>query len=246
MLLKTRLIPVLLIEDRLVYKTIKFRNRRYIGDPVNIVNILNEKEVDELIILDIAASKKNKPPDFQYIQQIAEECFMPLSYGGGIKTVDEMSRIFHSGVEKIIINTSAYNNKSLISQASKMFGSSSVVAAIDIKKNIFGKECVFANNKLVRDVTPLDLAEIYQNCGAGEVFLNYVDNDGVMNGFNITSIANIAEKLNVPTVACGGAGALKHVEDLISATEISGVAAGSMFVYHGPLKAVLVNYPKWR
>lgn len=242
-MLNKRLIPVILIKDRLVYKTVGFKKPRYIGDPINIIHLFNEKEVDEIAILDIDASNEGRTPDFEFISKLAQECFMPMSYGGGISSVDQMSTLFKLGIEKVILNTNAFKNIELVRAGADNFGSSSIVASVDIKRSLLKKERVYVGGKAVTSISPLDLVKKYESNGAGEILLNYVDRDGMMNGFEVNSIKKIASALNIPTIACGGAGHLEHVLDLIKNTEVSAVAAGSIFIYHGPHKAVLVNYP---
>jgi cyclase len=242
-MLRTRIIPVLLLQNRGLTKTIRFQKGKYIGDPINAVKIFNDKEVDELIIFDIDASKENKRPDFDLINDLASECFMPLGYGGGIKDIDDIKKLFDIGVEKVIINNSALLNLSIINEASKRYGDQSIVVCVDIIKTILGRYQVYSHVK--GKSVSVDLSEFIKNVissGAGEIILQSVDRDGMMNGYDLSIIHKVANNINVPLVACGGAGT---IEDLKKGADAgaSALAAGSMFVFHGPHKAVLINYP---
>jgi cyclase len=239
-----RVIPVLLLSEGGLVKSERFKKPTYVGDPINAIRIFNEKEVDELVFLDIDASKEGRGPDFRLLKKIASECFMPLGYGGGITSIDEVKRIFSIGIEKIILNSIVFDKPELVHSAAKEAGSQSVVVSIDYKKNMFGKNKVFSHAK---KKTPLisieDFAVKMEDLGAGEIILNSVDNDGLMNGYDIEMIASIANKVQIPVVACGGAGNLEHLNAAVNLGKASAVAAGSMFVFHGPHKAVLINYP---
>jgi cyclase len=243
-MLQTRVIPVLLLRNKGLVKTIKFNKSKYIGDPINAVKILNNKEVDELIFLDIDASKEQRRPDFDYIKSIASECFMPLGYGGGIQSLDDVKRLLSSGIEKFIFNTAAITNKDLIKEAAKEVGSQSVVVSIDIKKNFFGKKVLFSHaSARTLSIDPISFAKQMEDLGAGELILNAVDRDGMMAGYDIDLIEQITRTIEIPVVACGGAGNLEHFKQAVFDGKASAVAAGSMFVFHGPLKGVLINYP---
>jgi imidazole glycerol-phosphate synthase subunit HisF len=247
MLLKNRVIPVLLLKNKGLYKTRKFKSPVYLGDPINIARIFNEKEVDELIILDTNASKLNNSPNFEFIKNITNECFMPLSYGGGVYSIDQMSKLFSIGIEKIILNTAAIYNFELVTDAIKEFGSSSIVIGIDVKRSIFGNYCVFNHSrKKNTNLKPLEYAKKINKAGAGEIFLNSVERDGTMNGYDIKLIKKITSQVNIPVIASGGAGSLDHLKEAIKLAGASAVSAGSLFVFTGKHKAVLINYPKYK
>lgn len=246
-MLQTRVIPVLLLKDNGLVKTVRFKEPKYVGDPINAIKIFNDKEVDELIFLDIQASKKNKMPDFKLIQKVASECFMPICYGGGISSIDQMKKIFELGVEKVAINCNALSNSDLIKQAVDVFGSQSIVVSVDVKKSLFGKYKVFnhKNKRKIKTSLVNYLKEI-EKSGAGEVLLNSVDQDGMQSGYDIELLRLAKSILTIPIIACGGA---KDINDFKIAKEqsnVSGFAAGSMFVFHGKHKAVLISYPAYK
>lgn len=243
-MLLIRYIPCLLLKDNGLVKTVKFKNPKYIGDPINTVRIFNEKEVDELIFLDIDATPKNKEPNYKLLAEIANECFMPLAYGGGIKTFDQAQKIFNIGIEKVAINSSVHENLNLISQISEVYGSQAVIGVIDVKKNFFGKkEVVYnsANNK--SKFSPNEWAQKLVNAGVGEILVTSVDNEGTWSGFDIETIKSITESVNVPVVANGGAGNVEHLKDAIVKGKASAVAMGSMVVYQKKDFGVLINFP---
>jgi len=238
-----RIIPLLLYSHGGLVKTIKFNNPTYIGDPINAVKIFNEKEVDELLFIDIDATKEKRKPDFEYIKNITEECFMPLCYGGGITTIDDIKRITGIGVEKIAINSQAFINPKLVEDAAKLFGSSTIVVSIDVKQSILGQYSVsLFNGTKNTKINPVDFAKEMQNYGAGEILLNSVNKEGKMNGFDLGLIKLVTDAVNIPVIACGGAGCLQDIK-LALENGASAVAAGSMFVYNGKYHAVLINYP---
>lgn len=242
-MLYKRIIPCLLVQNSGLVKTVKFKNANYIGDPINAVKIFNDKEVDELVFLDIESSKKNTPINFNFLKKIAEECFMPLCYGGGIKSIDDIKKLFTIGFEKVSINSNAFYNPSLISEAAKIFGSQSIVVSVDVKKNLWGKYSVYIDGgKTNTKVNPIEYIKKMELLGAGEIFLNYINNDGKMEGYNLELINEVSNNVNIPVIACGGAG---EMEDFVQAINngASAVAAGSYFVYYGINKAVLINYP---
>jgi len=243
-MLLIRYIPCLLLKDNGLVKTVKFKNPKYIGDPINTVRIFNEKEVDELIFLDIDATPKNKEPNYKLLAEIANECFMPLAYGGGIKTFDQAQKIFNIGIEKVAINSSVHENLNLITQISEVYGSQAVIGVIDVKKNFFGKkEVVYnsANNK--SKFSPNEWAQKLVNAGVGEILVTSVDNEGTWSGFDIETIKSITESVNVPVVANGGAGNVEHLKDAIVKGKASAVAMGSMVVYQKKDFGVLINFP---
>ena len=242
-MLKTRVIPSLLLKNGGLVKTVKFGSPKYVGDPINAIKIFNDKEVDELVILDIEASKNTKGIDFDLLTRINKEAFMPLGYGGGIKNIQDAKRIFNLGYEKIIINSAALYNPKLITEISNISGNQSTVVCIDVKKNIFGKYYVFdhVKNKLT-DLNPFDYVKTIEKLGAGELIVYSVDQEGTFKGYDLNLIKGVSEIVNIPVVALGGA---NDVEDLAKAINIgaSAVSAGSMFVFHGPHHAVLITYP---
>lgn len=239
-----RIIPCLLLKNQGLYKTVRFKNSVYVGDPINAVRIFNEKEVDELIFLDISATPAKRGPNYDLISQIASECFMPFGYGGGITKLEEIETLFTIGVEKVIINSSAYSNIDLFKQASSKFGNQSIVASIDVKRNFWGSYEVFINNGTINiKEDPVTYAKKLENAGAGEIFINSIDNDGTYKGFDIEIIRKIANAVEVPVVACGGAGKLDDFRTAVIEGGASAVSAGSLFVFHGKHKAVLINYP---
>ena len=242
-MLRTRVIPVLLVRNNGLVKTVKFDKSKYIGDPINAMKIFNDKEVDELVILDIDASKTGKGPNYQFVRDIASECFMPLGYGGGITTLDQIQTLFAIGVEKTILNTAALNNLSIVEEASRLFGDQSIVVSIDVKKNWLGKYQVYSHAGVKHSHSDVvTFLKSVEEAGAGEIILNAVDHDGCMEGFDLRLIEMACKAVSIPVVVCGGAGTLS---DLKKASDMgaSGVAAGSLFIYHGPHKAVLINYP---
>ena len=243
MFLKPRVIPSLLIEDGNLVKTIKFRKRVYIGDPINAVKIFNEEEADELCLLDIS-SHKNSKIDFELLEDIASEAFMPLSYGGGITTMDDVKRLFRIGFEKIVLNTALFLYPELVKEAVLYAGSQSVVASIDYKRNIFGKnECVIdcGTKNIKTDV--ISYVKRIEQLGVGEILLNSIDNDGVMKGYDTKTIQEVTVETNLPVICLGGAGSLADLKEAVKECGAHAVAAGSLFVFFGPRKAVLINYP---
>jgi cyclase len=230
-----------------LYKTEKFKNPTYIGDPINAIKIFNEKEVDELLFIDIDATLDNKEPNYKMIEDIASECFMPLCYGGGVKNVAQMKKIYALGVEKISLSSSAVLNSELIKEASNMFGDQSVIVTVDIKKDFWGKKKVFINNGTKNTkLNPIDFILKVEKLGAGEIVINSVDNDGVMKGYDLELLKEVKSNTKVPIIALGGAGNLSHIKAAFDVSKVDAVACGSMFVYQGPLKGVLINYPPYR
>lgn len=239
-----RLIPVLLLSGEGLVKTERFKNPKYVGDPRNAIRIFNEKEVDELIILDIDATKKSKPPNYKLISEITSECFMPLGYGGGINSIEMMAKLYELGIEKLIINNATLNNPKLISEAVKLFGSQSIVASIDIKYSIFKKPIVYtlSGTKIIsKNLTKW--IDNLTNLGVGELIIYSIDRDGCRNGLDLKLINELKFKTQLPIVYCGGVG---EFNDIIQGYKYGATAigAGSYFVFHGRHKAVLINYPK--
>lgn len=243
-MLRPRIIPCLLVRNKGLVKTYKFKDDRYLGDPMNAVRIFNEKEVDELVILDIAATVENRGPDFKMIEHWAEECRMPLCYGGGITTIEQAQRIFALGVEKIALSSGAINNPNLVKDLSDKVGSQSVVIVLDVKKRILGGYEVYTRNgKMPTGKNPIELIRLFESCGAGEIVINNIDEDGSMKGYDLKLLEKVRSETTLPITALGGAGTLNDIGILIRKFGIIGAAAGSLFVYKGKLKGVLINYP---
>lgn len=244
---RTRIIPVLLLKGQGLYKTQKFKEPKYLGDPINAVKIFNDKEVDELCFLDITATNEKREPNYKIIAEIASECFMPLSYGGGITNIEQANKLFNIGVEKVIISSAVHENPNIISELASQYGAQSIVVCLDVKKNIFGKyEVCSHSGKKNTGKNPIQFAKQMQDLGAGEIILNSIERDGTMIGYDTDFIFKVASQLEIPVIACGGAGS---VDDLVKAVHdghASAVAAGSMFVFHGKHRAVLISYPSQR
>ena len=234
---------MLLIHKGGLIKSVKFKNYKYIGDPINAVKIFNEKEIDEIVVLDIDATKEKRGPDLVKIKEIAGEAFIPMAYGGGISSIDEIKQLFYLGVEKVILNYAAIHNPDLITTAAGLVGSQSVVVSIDVKKNIFGHYRVYTKNGSEQtNHDPVVFARKMQEAGAGEIFLNAIDRDGTYGGYDLGLIKKVSGQLSIPVIVCGGA---TDVEGFYPAVEhgASAVAAGSMFVFQRPHQAVLISYP---
>lgn len=244
-MLYPRIIPCLLVHMKGLVKTTKFKDPKYVGDPINAVKIFNEKEVDELIVVDIDASRERREPDYKMIENLAAECRMPLCYGGGIKTAEQAQRIFSLGVEKIAISSTAIDNPSIISAMAERVGNQSVVIVLDIKKKtLSGKYELFTHNGTKSTgIDPVQFAIEMQNRGAGEIVINSIDQDGVMKGYDMNLINKIREAITIPMTVLGGAGKMEDIGDVIQQHGIIGVAAGSLFVFKGKYRAVLINYP---
>ncbi|HMN25599.1 MAG: imidazole glycerol phosphate synthase subunit HisF [Ignavibacteriaceae bacterium] len=239
-----RIIPVLLLKGKGLVKTVKFKEPRYLGDPINAVKIFNDLKADELIFLDITASKEGRTISVNLVKDIGDEAFMPFGVGGGISDVTQIEQLFKVGAEKVVINTNSFINPDLIKHASNIFGSQSIVVSLDVKKNLFGKyECWIKDGSVNSKAKPLDFARKMEDLGAGELIINSIDCDGLMTGYDLGIIRNIADSVAIPVVACGGAGDLNHLKSAYFDGKAHALAAGSMFVYHGPRKAVLINYP---
>ena len=241
-----RIIPCLLLRNNGLVKTVKFRESTYIGDPINTVKIFNEKEVDEIFFLDIDATKLRKEPPYDLIQNIASECFMPFAYGGGINSLQQIERIIKSGAEKVIINTQFYLAPGFLQEAVKQFGSSTIAISVDVKKEFMRGSVVYVKGgTLSTGLNPVDYARKIENEGAGEILINSIDRDGVMEGYDIELIKNVSSAIRIPVIACGGAGKLSDFSQAIKGGGASAVAAGSFFVFHGKRRAVLITYPSY-
>ena len=239
-----RLIPVLSLDRRQLVKTLQFADPKYIGDPINAVRIFNEKEVDELILLDITASTQNRSPDISFISQIGSEAFMPFAYGGGITSIQQIKAILRAGAEKVSINTSAIHNPSLVKEAVDMFGSQSIIGAIDIKRHSSQPQyhVYLQSGKQDTHKDPIDHAKFLVDLGVGEIFLNSIDHDGKMDGYHLELIQTIASSIPIPLIACGGAGDLEDFGKVVKAGA-SAAAAGSYFEFCGSRDAILITYP---
>jgi imidazole glycerol-phosphate synthase subunit HisF len=245
-MLRHRVIPALLLSGRGLVKTTRFAKPQYIGDPINAVRIFNDKEVDELLFLDIMASREGRGPQFDVIEDVARECFMPFAYGGGVRDLDTMARLFALGVEKIALNSAAIDAPHLVEAAAKAFGSQSVIVSIDVKKRFLGGYEVFSQSGTRRTgLVPVEHARRMAECGAGELLINSIDRDGTMEGFDIELIRSVAAQVSVPVIACGGAGTLHDFVAAVREGHASAVAAGSMFVFQGRHRAVLITYPEY-
>jgi cyclase len=243
-MIRARVIPVLLcnLEGSLV-KTKKFEKPVYVGDPVNAVKIFNDKEVDELIFLDITANQQGRKPNIRYIRDVATEAFMPLAYGGGLRTIEDISAVIKAGIEKVSLNSILAEDPELVTRCSEKFGSSATVVSVDVKKDFWGKyRVVVKSGSRKLDIPPLEYVQMLEERGAGEVLLNSVDKDGTMEGFDLGLIKMIAPQVSIPLIACGGAAQTSDFKQAIDAGA-SAVAAGSMFVFQGKHRAVLISYP---
>jgi cyclase len=238
-----RIIPCLLLQQSRLVKTVKFKEPKYIGDPLNAVRIFNEKEVDELVFLDITASREGRSPEFGLIREIASECFMPFAYGGGIRAVDQVRQILMSGAEKVVLNTAAIESPNVIEQASAEFGSQSIVVSINIKRTMFGGYRVYNNcDQKMTSLDPVKHACDVVKRGSGELFVNDVDRDGTREGYDGDLIQRIASAVDVPVIACGGAGSLADLKAAVD-QGASAASAGTFFVLYGKHRAVLITYP---
>ncbi len=244
-MLKHRVIPALLLRNGGLVKTLKFKDPKYVGDPINAIRIFNEKEVDELMVLDITASKDHREPNYALIEEFAGECFMPLAYGGGITNVEQAARLFGLGVEKICLQTAALKDLTLLSRLAERFGSQSVMVSVDIKRNWLGRAQTYGVVDAKTSAVPwLELTQRLVSAGAGEVLLNAVDRDGTLAGPDLELIHEAAVALSVPLIAVGGIASLTDIKAAVVAGA-SAVAAGAFFVFHGPHRAVLITYPKY-
>jgi cyclase len=242
---RIRVIPVLTIQGRKLVKTVQFKKPNYIGDPINAIKIFNDKEVDEIAVVDITASRENKGPNYSLVEEMAGECFMPLAYGGGISDFKQAQRIFALGVEKVILNTAVQNNLQLIQEIASVYGNQSVVVCIDIKKNLFGKRDMYFTSGSVKSKSPY--LQVISDCvkaGAGEVIVHDIDREGTFTGYNIDLISEISGEIPVPVIALGGANSIDNLKEAIVQGKASAVAAGGFFIYkNNDTKSILINYP---
>ncbi len=245
-MLKNRIIPCLLLKNEGLVKTLQFKNPKYVGDPINAIRIFNDKEVDELMVLDITASKEGKSPNFSLIEQFASECFMPLGYGGGIRNMADAQTLFTLGVEKICLQTAALNDLNLIRKMADKWGSQSILVSVDVNRNWLGKPALYSSSNGKSLSMPwLQFMKNAVEAGAGEIILNAVHRDGTMKGMDTELIKLAADSMDVPLVAVGGAGSLADMKAAVAAGA-SAVSAGAFFVFHGPHRAVLITYPKYQ
>lgn len=243
-MLYPRILPCLLVHNKGLVKTVKFKDPKYVGDPINAVKIFNEKKVDELIVLDIDATVEKRDPDYQMIENLAAECRMPLCYGGGIKSAEQAEKIFSLGVEKIALSSAVVENPELVTQIAQRVGTQSVVVVLDVKKKIFGGyEIVTHNGRNKTGIDPIKFTQKLEALGIGEIVINSIDNDGVMQGYDFGIIDKVKEIATVPMTVLGGCGLLVHIGEVIKKHGIIGISAGSLFVFKGKYKAVLINYP---
>jgi cyclase len=244
-MLRPRITPCLLVKDGGLVKTVNFGNPKYVGDPINAVKIFNEKEVDEIIVVDIDASVQQKEPDYVLIKNLAAECRMPLCYGGGVKTVEQVEKIISLGVEKIAISSAAIANPDLIAKAAEVVGSQSIVVVMDVRKVKSGGpyEIFVDNGRKGSGLSPVEFAKTAEHQGAGELVINSIDCDGLMKGYDLQLARKVRDATNLPITVLGGAGSLKDIASLIELFGTIGAAAGSLFVFKGSFRAVLINYP---
>lgn len=242
--MRSRIIPVLLLKNGGLYKTRKFRDEVYIGDPINAVRIFNEKEVDELAFLSIEAARTGGDPDLEVLKNIAGECFMPLAYGGGVKSSEMVREILAIGIEKIVVNSAAWTDPALIPHLTEHFGSSTIVGSIDVKRGWTGREQVMIHGGQEKvAISPEDWARELERRGVGEIMINAIDRDGEMTGYDLDLIRRIAATVSVPVIATGGASSIEDLKAAVIKAGASAAGAGALFVFQGKHRAVLITYP---
>ncbi|MFN2601749.1 MAG: HisA/HisF-related TIM barrel protein [Gemmatimonadaceae bacterium] len=240
-----RIMPCLLFDGRALVKTVRFRNPGYIGDPINAIKIYNEKEVDELVFLDINASREKRSPRFDFVRECASECFMPFSYGGGVRSVDDFARLYRIGVEKVLVNTLSLTNPEIVREAVRQYGSTSVVGSVDYKKALLGGKRVYSASGASTKRSVVDHCRFLANdVGVGELLLYSVDRDGTWTGFDLETIREVGAAIGVPLIACGGAGSVAHLREVLEHTPANAAALGSMAVYQKKGMGVLINFPR--
>ena len=241
--LRPRVIPCLQLRNRALVKTRRFKEPVYLGDPVNAVKIFNDKGADELIVLDITATGDGREPNFEFIAEFASECFMPLAYGGGIRTTEQVSRLFAIGVEKAVINSAAFETP-VVAEAARQHGSQSIVVSMDVKKGLLSGDEVYVRSGTQRTrLAPVAYARRMEEAGAGELFVNFIDIEGTQSGYNARVLGEIAEAVRIPVIGCGGAGNLEHMRAVFRSTGVAALAAATMFVLHGRHRAPLISFP---
>lgn len=241
---RPRIIPCLLLDHGGLVKTSKFSKPRYLGDPINAVKIFNNKGVDELALLDISVTREGREPNFDLLRDIASEAFMPLSYGGGITRLEEIHKLFSIGYEKVILNTALARNPDLVREAVRYAGSQSIVASLDVKTDAFGRQtCWIADGGEKIPGTPAELAGRAEALGVGEILLNSINRDGEMKGYDLKLVRQVADAVNIPVIACGGAGCLEDIRRVLDEGHAHAAAGGSFFVYYGRMRAILITAP---
>jgi imidazole glycerol-phosphate synthase subunit HisF len=244
-MLQNRIMPCLLVLNDKLVKTVKFKNPRYVGDPVNAIKIYNEKEVDELIVVDISENRMQRGPNFRLIREIADECFMPVCYGGGISTIEQIQQILKIGIEKVVINSAVYKNRLLIQQAAKLFGSQCIVVSIDVKRSFLGNyKITFGSGSKIINAELSGFVKEMEELGAGELLINNISREGTWEGFDLELLKKITSKVTIPVIAMGGAGNMEHIKAAVSIGNASAVAIGSMAVYQNRGMGVLINFPR--
>jgi cyclase len=240
-----RVIPCLLVDDEAMVKTTRFGEPRYLGDPVNVINLFNRFEVDEIVLLEIGATVRGSAPPFELIEELASECWVPLAYGGGIRTMDQVRTVFGLGVEKVVLGTAAHENPGLITSAADVFGSQAVVVSVDARRDDAGGYGVYVRSGgMPVGSDAVQWAQRAEGLGAGEILLNSIDRDGTMEGYDLDLIAPVSKAVSIPVVACGGAGERADLPIPVQRAGASAVAAGSLFVFQGRERGVLINFPE--
>jgi imidazole glycerol-phosphate synthase subunit HisF len=246
-MLRTRVIPCLLMKGTGLYKGTHFENHRYIGDPMNAVRIFCTKEVDELLLVDITATAEKRLIDISFVQRVAKETLMPLTVGGGIQTVEQAQALFSAGAEKILCGTAGLEKPGLVSSVAAKFGAQSIVVSIDVRRRKDGRHQVYTHSgKVLTKKEPVEWAREMEASGAGEILLNSIDGDGTAGGFDLELIKSVSAAIKIPVIACGGAGKIEDFRAAVVEAGATAVSAGSMFVFHGPRKAVLISFPEQR
>ena len=243
---RLRIIPVLLTDRRKMIKGKKFSNHKYIGDPLNAMKIFNDKQVDELVLLDITATSQSNEPDYDFLQEITSEAFFPLAYGGGVKSVAQIEKLMRIGIEKVVLGTSAFLNPNLVKEAVAAVGSQSVIVSVDYKTSLMGGSTVYVTNGQIKTgISPLEYAKKIEQLGAGELIISSIDREGTAKGYDLKLLSDISKSISIPVVASGGAGDISDFLAVKKCGHVHAVSAGSMFVFYGPHKAVLINYPSY-
>jgi len=242
--LRPRIVPVLLLKQDGLYKGVRFSNYTYVGDPMNAVRIFNEKNVDELFLFDIAATQEKRLPRVDFLQRVADECYMPFGVGGGVRSVEDFRKLLQAGAEKVAVNTAAVVRPALIREAADTFGSQSVTVCVDVRRNWRGRYAVYTHSgrKKTR-LDPVSWAQEAETLGAGEILINVIDRDGTGDGYDVALVQRVAATVQVPVIACGGAGRLEHFAEVLTSGGAAAAAAGSFFVFHGKHRTVLLHYP---